>query len=383
MTSTGYRRARSLAALAMALAACSFNPSFPTNIKCTSDEDCRSFAGATCGPIDPSRRVRVCCMGHACDAAAGDDGGSSEADAADTARSDVDADLSDAPITPLDTGGSGGSAVGGSGGSAVGGGGGSAVGGSGGSAVGGSAVGGGGGSAVGGSGGSASPPGMVLITFPGSGDFWIDAYEASLVPGVGKIGSGSLDADGDGKIADRKTALAHARSHGFQFDEDPNHAGQLDPGEAAVLLTTLVAQSKPYAQVALDMTFWQAASACANAGKRLCTAAEWRWACGGAGANNAFPYGNQYDGGNDMGDCWTNMLGPLALTGTASRCVTPQGLYDMSGNADEMTDVVGGLVQGRGGWAYGNVKDSSCANASTIDLAYTNSTWGFRCCRDP
>src|SRR5438105_14604593 len=60
--------------------------------------------------------------------------------------------------------------------------------------------------------------GMVFLSFPG-GDFWIDAYEASLVPGAGVLGSASLDQDGDGKIADRKTAMAHARSHGVQFDE--------------------------------------------------------------------------------------------------------------------------------------------------------------------
>jgi hypothetical protein len=316
--------ARLCAGAATLLAACTFKPPFPTNVACANDDDCRAIGGL-CGERTDGGQ-RVCCAGCAGGAVPISDGGTSR---------------------------DGGAVVIGDGGTSPDGGAGSAI------------------------------QGMALISFP-AGNFWIDAYEASLVPGVGKLGSGNLDMDGDGKIADLKTAMAHARSHGFQFDEDPDHPGQVDPNEAGVVLTTVVAQSLPYRPVALNMTFWQAAAACANAGKRLCTGTEWIWACQGAGANTGYPYGNQFDGADEAGkDCWTSNLGSLAFTGTASACVTPQGIYDMSGNADEMTDIVGGVVQARGGWAYGNLYSAACTAASTGRPDYSNGTWGFRCCRDP
>lgn len=232
--------------------------------------------------------------------------------------------------------------------------------------------------------GGAAPPGMVFLSFPG-GDFWIDVYEASLVPGVGELGSASLDADGDGKVADRTTATAHRLSHNMHFDEDPARAGELDPAEAGVKLTTVVARSVPLSEPRINITFWQAAAACANAGKRLCNTSEWRWACSGAGANNTFAYGNTFDGADEKGrDCWTSGLGGLAPTGSASGCVTPQGLYDMSGNAEEMTDLAGkNLVSLRGGWVSGPGAASTCS--STVEIAATTPSGeaGFRCCRDP
>jgi hypothetical protein len=248
-------------------------------------------------------------------------------------------------------------------------------------------AGGSGGSVVnGGSGvceGSAPAPGMVCLKY-GEGDFWIDVYEASLVPTIGKLGSANQDLDGDGKVADPNTARAHARSHGLQFDEDPANAGMLDPNEFGVELTTVVAQSIRGRAPAADLSFWQAAAACANAGKRLCTGEEWKWACTGAGANNRFPYGNDYDGANEPGhDCWTMMVGDLASTGTASACVTPQGVYDLSGNVEELTDIIGGFAQMRGGWAYGNSYASGCATTFDCSLAYTSPVIGFRCCKDP
>jgi hypothetical protein len=230
---------------------------------------------------------------------------------------------------------------------------------------------------------AAAQPGMVCLTFVDR-IFWIDVYEASLVPTVGKMGSANQDTDGDGKIADPNAARAHARSHGLQFDEDPANPGTVDPNEAGVALTTVIAQSVRYRTAVVGMSFWQAAAACANAGKRLCTGEEWKWACSGAGASNRFAYGNEYDGGDEPGhDCWTMMLHGLALTGNASACVTPQGLYDMSGSVEELTDIVAGFAQIRGGWASGPGDQSSCGTTFDLLPAATNGATGFRCCKDP
>jgi len=227
---------------------------------------------------------------------------------------------------------------------------------------------------------SDAPSGMVLLSFPGGPSFWIDAYEASLVPGQGELGSASLDSDGDGKIADRKTALAHARSHDMKFDEVN---GQLDPNEAGVKLTTVIARSVPFQSPTVAITFWQAASACANADKRLCTSREWLWACSGAGLNTMFSYGNVFDGGDEPGkDCWIKN-GPLSLTGSASGCVSPQGVWDMNGNAEEFTDFAGKQINLRGGWAYGPPETSACAYDVEFDATTPNGAAGFRCCKDP
>ena len=227
---------------------------------------------------------------------------------------------------------------------------------------------------------AAPPAGTVAIDFPG-GNFWIDTYEASLGPN-GTLGSGSLDLDGDGKIADAKTAAAHARSHGMEFDEDPDHPGALDPKEAGVVLTTAVAMSVPRVMPKVNVTFWHAAAACANAGKRLCTAAEWKWACSGAGMSLNYTYGNVFDGGDDRStDCRTNNLN-YQTTGSGTNCVSPQGVYDMSGNIEEMTDLSAGLVQIRGGWAYGPGDANSCGTVFDHDPLTGNGAIGFRCCRD-
>jgi len=222
--------------------------------------------------------------------------------------------------------------------------------------------------------------GMVLIdTFPG-GAFYIDAYEASFMPG-GESGFHDQDVDNDGKIADAAAAAAHAASHGLVYDDDG--------GEESVTLTTRVAQSVSFVLPAIDVSFYQAMAACANAGKRLCTPAEWLWACRGPNAYD-FPYGDDYDGGDDPGvDCWTNHLieSTAQATGTASACVTSTGVFDMSGNVWELTDYIDpGDVEARGGdWQHAGPGNTCGAFVSEWDGSMAGNSYrnyvGFRCCR--
>src|SRR5258708_6004900 len=104
----------------------------------------------------------------------------------------------------------------------------------------------------------------------------------------------------------------------------------------------------------------QAAAACGNAGKRLCTGAEFRAACSGPDAGNYYPYGGQTDvpgycneGKGSMmpllfgGDAasWTyaafndprlNQIdGGLAPTGSFPHCDSPAGVFDCMGNLHE------------------------------------------------
>jgi formylglycine-generating enzyme required for sulfatase activity len=73
-------------------------------------------------------------------------------------------------------------------------------------------------------------------------------------------------------------------------------------------------------------TWFQAASACANAGKRLLTNQEWTVAALGTP-----------DPGPDNGtsDCNVSSALAVANTGSRSSCVSSRGVFDMVGNMDE------------------------------------------------
>jgi formylglycine-generating enzyme len=147
----------------------------------------------------------------------------------------------------------------------------------------------------------------------------------------------------------------------------------------------------------------QAAAACAEAGKRLCTDLEWLRACQGPG-NTTYPYGNTRQAGvcNDAravhpaielygtsaswiyshidSPCLNQLDGGLAPTGTHSGCVTAEGLFDMMGNLHEWTADPNGTF--RGGFYVDTVLNGNgCLYVTT---AHTTSHWdystGFRCC---
>ena len=88
----------------------------------------------------------------------------------------------------------------------------------------------------------------------------------------------------------------------------------------------IYAVSLPGVTPSADITWFQAQEACANAGKRLPTSAEWQ-----VGANGT------PDTGADNGttDCNTNSSFIAELTGSRSSCVSAQGASDMVGNLVE------------------------------------------------
>jgi hypothetical protein len=157
----------------------------------------------------------------------------------------------------------------------------------------------------------------------------------------------------------------------------------------------------------------QASAACANAGKRLCTAAEFVLACRGPdGTANSYPYGgttrvpgdcNEGKGsslprfyGNDPSK-WTYAAfndpqlnqwdGGLAKTGAYAKCVSPYGLYDCVGNLHEWgADPPDPKGHGRfrGGF-YGDaeINGHGCLYVTSAhEVAYHDYSTGFRCCAD-
>ena len=137
-----------------------------------------------------------------------------------------------------------------------------------------------------------------------------------------------------------------------------------------------------------------AAAACAAAGHRLCTGAEWQTACEGS-ATRAYPYGSSYQpdtcNGADHdavpGGAFESRLVP---TGASPMCLAEDGVLDLSGNAKEWTvDPRGTSASGtpihvvRGGSHQSPSFGLTCATdlaRATIDTLLPS--LGFRCCDD-
>ena len=154
----------------------------------------------------------------------------------------------------------------------------------------------------------------------------------------------------------------------------------------------------------------QAANACQNAHKRLCTAPEFSLACRGPNRNASYPYGGVR---HQRGKCnegkgsavsivfgsqapFDNQLmndprlnrwsGGLAKTGAYSGSASPYGVFDLVGNLHEWGAEVAANGHGyfRGGF-YGDaeINGSGCAYVTTAHAAvYHDYSTGFRCCRD-
>jgi hypothetical protein len=205
------------------------------------------------------------------------------------------------------------------------------------------------------------PPGMIAVS-----TFCIDKYEATLV-------------------------RADTGATWCPFD---------NPGTTAVRAIS-VANAVPQAYI----SGVQAAAACASAGKRLCTEAEWLRACQGPGGTT-YPYGNtdavgvcndhrtehpavEYFGTTDaaiytmLGNaCLDQLPQTVEPSGSLAGCVTAEGAYDMMGNLEEWTANPSGAF--RGGYYVDTVQNGpGCLYVTT---AHTTSYWdystGFRCCAD-
>ncbi len=144
---------------------------------------------------------------------------------------------------------------------------------------------------------------------------------------------------------------------------------------------------------------------CENAGKRLCTPAEWTTACKGQRAAK-FPYGESYQEGVCnvfreahpavllYGDASKNHLDPrlnlmagesgplLRKTGGTPSCRSDWGqdaIYDMVGNLDEWVDEPSGAFQG--GFYARSTREGCDARITVHPPAYFDYSLGVRCCK--
>jgi formylglycine-generating enzyme len=169
-----------------------------------------------------------------------------------------------------------------------------------------------------------------------------------------------------------------------------------------------VAVSRPGVVPQAYLSYFLASEACANAGKRLCTEAEWQRACRGAN-NSQFPYGSAYvparcnvfrlyhpayvlHGNASFGhtDPRLNLVVErasdplLRLTGQTPSCASRWGddaIYDMVGNLDEWIDAGPDSVF-VGGFYARSTKQGCDSRISSHAPSYYDYSLGTRCCRD-
>jgi hypothetical protein len=154
----------------------------------------------------------------------------------------------------------------------------------------------------------------------------------------------------------------------------------------------------------VNITAFQAETACVNAGKRLCSSAEWLAGCRGP-KNTLYPYGDKYVKGacNEGRQAPQRRMWPkngrlddprlAELDGTVepggafSQCVSAYGIYDMHGNVHEWVVDTGrdprfGVFLG-GFFADAEGNGFGCTYKTNAHLKdYHDYSTGFRCCKD-
>ncbi|MEI8256860.1 MAG: SUMF1/EgtB/PvdO family nonheme iron enzyme [Deltaproteobacteria bacterium] len=151
------------------------------------------------------------------------------------------------------------------------------------------------------------------------------------------------------------------------------------------------------------MVSWYAARrACEARGARLCSMAEWTFACEGE-QMLPYPYGLQRDdtacnfdhqsmrpdrprlGNPATAADESARLYEAVPSGQYARCVSPTGIHDMTGNADEwVTNETGRPFQSalKGGW-WGPIRGRCRPATVSHNEGFVYYQIGFRCCADP
>lgn len=167
---------------------------------------------------------------------------------------------------------------------------------------------------------------------------------------------------------------------------DPNQGFDWPDGS-----TTGIATSVPDSLPTVNVSWYQAWAACANAGKHLCTVTEWQGACSPDG--RTYPWGEDGRPEDRCGlvepDNETPATEGLTPGGNHPDCASPEGVHDLIGNAWEWVDP-GVESDGRpltaklGGAYYSGYGHSRCATepfeGHPPDF---DGTIAARCCLSP
>ena len=143
-------------------------------------------------------------------------------------------------------------------------------------------------------------------------------------------------------------------------------------------------------------SWFEARDACAAAGRRLCTQAEWLSACQGAPAIDDdadgdvlddYREGRSHPYADGVRDGWCHVAADrtdsdAVATGTWGACRTPDGIYDLAGNLQEWVGASAEEAALVGGTWYGGDYASCGARNDSFGPGLSNRTTGFRCCAD-
>lgn len=137
------------------------------------------------------------------------------------------------------------------------------------------------------------------------------------------------------------------------------------------------------------VTWCGAEAYCAWAGKRLCkgttagagdgNTSEWYAACADPVSERPYPYAGDYA----PATCNGSDNGKMAVVPVRSSaaCVTPEGAFDLSGNAAEWTaECTGADCLARGGSYISDGSDLSCKTSRAVARTSPQPWLGFRCC---
>jgi hypothetical protein len=161
--------------------------------------------------------------------------------------------------------------------------------------------------------------------------------------------------------------------------------------------------NKPGENPVVMKTWFEAKDACAATGKRLCGDSEWTVACEG---QERLPYPYGYDRSSEacnidkphpdvneralgsadakVRDAEAKRLWQGEPSGSRASCVSPYGVFDMTGNVDEWVVNESGLPfkSGLKGGYWGPVRDR-CRPMTTVHAeSFSFYQIGFRCCSD-
>jgi hypothetical protein len=201
------------------------------------------------------------------------------------------------------------------------------------------------------------------------------------------------NSSGPDRVIDAMTAVTVGPS---TFWIDTYEASHPDASASSTGVGTARACSKTGVLPWRGATFAAAQSACAAAGKTLCTGTQWQTACKSA-ANTTWPYGNVFEPQYCNTETFDGIPGGadddvLIATGQRPQCVASWAsggqIFDMSGNLKEWTNDITGQSNGidlavqRGGSYATPSAGSTCEFRLTrAAVNVVEQETGFRCCK--
>ena len=201
--------------------------------------------------------------------------------------------------------------------------------------------------------------------------------------GVAVLATVTLSACGDA-TAPATTAEAPRTACPDRMARVPGRPVCIDVREARIVGGR--AEPATDAPAATDLTWHDAESACRSSGFRLCSIDEFELACAGVDRERRWAYGSEESAHRcNIAEADDDLSArAIVASGTFPDCRTPEGVFDLSGNALEWLADEGGpagdLRALRGGSAFQPASSARCVLDEAGWLLPDERAGGVRCC---